>query len=275
MILSFSKEARVLEDICNFLPQKKSSGNIDFYHFVYEASFKKLPQPFFYTKHRAILVFKGEGELIIDDSKWRLLPGTLFFVPPRTTFRLEGTQNFTYLYISFNGEPVKELLERFGVTRTNFIFDGLSNLCDFWMASIRRINPTNANALTESVLLYSLSFVPTSNQPQEDEGRFDSILKYIAENFNDPTLSIKKIADIYFYSEKYLSSLFKKNMNKKFTEHLNELRIAHAVAIMGANTRSVSEISAKCGFSDPLYFSKVFKKSVGVSPSEYIKARLM
>ena len=263
-----------MEDICNFLPEKKIPSNIDFYHFVYEASFKKLPQPFFYTKYRAFLIFKGDGELIIDDRRWHLVPGTLFFVYPRTTFRLEGSQNFTYLYITFNGEAADPLLERFGISRKKFIFEGLSNLCDFWMTSIRRINPTNANALTESVLLYSLSFVPLSNDCQEDIGRFDSILKYIADNFNDPSLSVKKVADIYFYSEKYLSSLFKKNMGKKFTEHLNDLRIAHAVSIMSANTESVSEIAIKCGFSDPLYFSKVFKKTVGVSPSAYIKAKL-
>ncbi len=264
----------VLEDICNFLPEKKSSGSIDFYHFVYETNFKKLPQPFFYTKYRVFLVFKGEGEIIIDDRRYRLIPGTLFFIYPRITFRLNGTQNFTYLYISFNGEEVAPLFERFGITHKNFIFNGLSNLCDFWMSSIRRINPTNANALTESVLLYSLSFVPSSNEHQEDEGRFDSILKYIADNFSDHTLSVKKVADIYFYSEKYLSSLFKKNMGKKFTEHLNDLRIAHAVAIMGPNSEAISDIAAKCGFSDPLYFSKVFKKTVGISPSAYIKAKL-
>lgn len=263
-----------MEDICNFIPKSTLTGNIDYYHFVYESSFKKLPQPFFYTKYRAFLVFKGEGELIIDRSRWQLTPGTLFFIHPRVTFRFEGSSAFTYLYISFDGDGAQPLLEKFGVTPSSFIFRDHSNLCDFWMTSIRRINSENAHVLTESVLLYSLSFISACNETQKDIGRFDSILKYIADNFSDPSLSLKKIADIHFYSEKYLSSLFKKNMDKKFTEYLNERRIAHAVTIMGGNDCSVSGIAAKCGFSDPLYFSKVFKKIVGVSPSEYKRKKM-
>lgn len=260
-----------MEDICNFLPRRTVSGDIDYYHFVYEASFKRLPQPFFYTKYRAFLVFKGEGMLTIDAQSWLLTPGTLFFIHPRVTFRFEGSANFTYLYISFDGDAVKPLFEKFGVTPANFIFRDVPNLCNFWMTSIRRINPTNAHALTESVLLYSLSYLPSSHEARTDNGRFDSILNYIAEHYSDFTLSLKKIADIHFYSEKYLSSLFKKNMGKNFTEYLNEYRIAHAVAIIRDGDNTISGIAAKCGYSDPLYFSKVFKKAIGIPPSEYIK----
>ena len=139
------------------------------------------------------------------------------------------------------------------------------------MNSIRRITPSNANALTESVFLYTLSFIGSNdNQPEEVE-RFDGITKYIEQNYTDPTLSIKKLADIYFYSEKYLSALFKKNTGTKFTDYINTRRIKRAVILMEEKRHSISQVAASCGFSDPLYFSKVFKKIMGITPSEYSK----
>ena len=258
-----------MEDICNFIPKKTNFGNIEYYHFVYESNYKKLKQPFFLMHHRIFLVFKGEGELKIGANKYKLKSGTVFFTFPKIAFEIDGTSNFTYLYISFEGGGVKSLLDGFAISEENCIFDGFEQLKDFWMASIRRVNPTNATTLTESVLLYSLSFIDSSEASFQHKNKFDSILDYIDDNFTDSTVSVKKLADIYFYSEKYLSSLFVKKTGVKFTEYLNRKRISYAQKIMREESESVSQIALKCGFTDPLYFSKVFKKYTGVSPGEY------
>lgn len=259
-----------MEDICNFLPKKSGSGNIEYYHFVYESNFRKLRQPFFFTRYGAYLVFKGYGVLKTKSKEYQLNPGTMFFTFPSISFELSGNTSFTYLYITFNGEGAKPLLDTFGISDENCVFDGMEQLSSFWMTSIRRINPVNSIALTESVLLYSLSFIGDSEKATQSTNRFDSILSYVNENFSDPTLSVKKVADLFFYSEKYLSSLFVKNTGVKFTEYLNNLRVSHATTLADKKL-SITEISARCGFSDPLYFSKVFKKITGKSPSEYVK----
>ena len=62
-------------------------------------------------------------------------------------------------------------------------------------------------------------------------------------------------------------------MNIGFSKYLNQLRIKHAYDLISQNMTSVSEIAYNCGFSDSLYFSKVFKKITGISPTEYIKSR--
>lgn len=259
-----------MEDICNFLPKKNSSGNIEYYHFVYESNFRKLRQPFFSTKYGAYLVFKGCGVLKTKAMEHQLNPGTMFFTFPGISFELSGNTSFTYLYITFDGDGAKPLLDGFGISAENCIFEGMEQLSSFWMTSIRRVNSINAVTLTESVLLYSLSFIGDSEKAEQSTSRFDSILVYVNENFSDPSLSVKKVADLFFYSEKYLSSLFVKNTGVKFTEYLNNLRVSHATALADKKL-SIAEISTRCGFSDPLYFSKVFKKITGKSPSEYIK----
>lgn len=260
-----------MKDICNFIPQQDNARNLKFYHFVYEANMCDLVQPFFRTHLHAYLGFKGNAVYKADGVSHPIKPGTLFFSFPCQSHEIIADKDFTYLYISFGGEDAVKLLSNFHVRRENAVFEGFEHLLDFWMSAIRRMSPENANALTESVLLYTLSFIndDSAGKGRQNAPRFDSIIDYIQRNFTDPELSISKIADIFFYNEKYLSSLFIKNTGVKFTDYLTKLRIEYAVGLLEDNPTSVSTLAAECGFSDPLYFSKVFKKHTGYTPSKY------
>ena len=70
----------------------------------------------------------------------------------------------------------------------------------------------------------------------------------------------------------YLSTLFQKQLSKGFVDCLNEIRIEHACTYLQQNYLKTYEIAYKVGFKDEKYFSKVFKKIKGQSPSEYRKA---
>lgn len=262
---------RILKDICNFIPQQDNARNLKFYHFVYEANLSTLAQPFFRTHIHAYLAFKGEAVFKADGTSHAVRPGTLFFSFPCQSHEIIADKDFTYLYISFGGDDAVRLLSNFNVRRENAVFENFEHLLDFWMSAIRRINPENANTLTESVLLYTLSFIndDSAGKNRLNVPRFDSIIDYIHRNFIDPELSISKIADIFFYNEKYLSSLFIKNTGVKFTDYLTKLRIDYAVSLLEDKPMSVATLAEECGFSDPLYFSKVFKKHTGQTPSKY------
>ena len=56
-----------------------------------------------------------------------------------------------------------------------------------------------------------------------------------------------------------------------FTEHLRTLRIRHAVVLMENGVTSVKNVATLSGFADPLYFSRVFRETVGVAPAHYQK----
>ena len=60
-------------------------------------------------------------------------------------------------------------------------------------------------------------------------------------------------------------------MGVTFTNYLNKIRIQHGLFLIENGETSVSKLSAACGFSDPLYFSKVFRSYVQLSPKEKIK----
>ena len=262
-----------MKDICNFLPSGVGGKSIEYFLFVSEADLKSLSQPFVHPNFYAHLVFRGSAKLKFFDRQIEITPGTLFFTFPYQSFELEGTDDFSYLYISFNGPDALSLLENINISKDNNVYYGFENMNEFWMSSIRRINQFNASTLTESVFLYTLSFIDGTKSVKEDTNdRFESILRYIDNNFTNPTLTLLKISDIFFYNKKYLSALFVKNKNVKFKEYLNTLRINRALEMIGDTDLSVTEISKKCGYADPLYFSKVFKKTTGVTPTEYRKS---
>lgn len=169
------------------------------------------------------VAFKGNATLNIDDKEYRLLPGILFFSFPESPFSIECDNDFTFLYISFNGKDAPALLEEFNINKENCIFYNLENLSDFWMKEIRRINHSNAAVLTECVLKYSLSHaVNMDNDQKKDISRFESVLEYIKLNFRNPDLSLMKISDMFFYNKKYLSTLFIKETGIKFTDYMNK-----------------------------------------------------
>ena len=259
-----------MKDICQIVPADAQQRDIAYYNFVYEAELDRLAQPFLRKYVSMQLAFKGEATLRMNGRTYRLTPGTLFVTFPHHPYEIVDSENFTFLYITFDGDGALKLLEQFGIDKDHAVYNDFEHLKEFWMTSIRRVNPSNILVLTESVLLYTLSYVDQHKASAVQVSReFDAILEYINNNFADSELSVSKVADLFGFSSKYLSSLFVKNMDVKFTEYLSRLRIEQAVEILKQEHPSVGELAARCGYTDPFYFSKVFKSIVGVSPSQY------
>lgn len=257
------------------MPAKNYTGNLKIIHYVYETEFHTLRQPFIRPVYYMYLVTEGTGIMRMCEEEYSLKTGTLFFSFPGCPYEIEASEDFAYIYISFMGSCVATIFENLEIHLKNPVYYGFEHLIDFWQSSVQRINQINANILTESVLLYTLSFINNKEENVElkknSENLFDMIVDYVDNHYKEADLSLKKIADIFPYTEKYLSHLFKKNMNVGFNSYLNNLRIQYAHELIANHVDSVSRIAEMCGYGDSLYFSKVFKKSVGVTPSQYIK----
>lgn len=92
--------------------------------------------------------------------------------------------------------------------------------------------------------------------------------KYIKENYKDE-LHLNKIANNIGISPNYLSTLFKKTEGISFTEYITKTKINHAKELLRDNKYKIYEISENLGYSNAYYFSRVFKKVTGLTPSEY------
>ena len=264
-----------MNSICKFMPVKDYGGNIKAVNFVFEAEFKKLPQPFFNPIHRIHLITKGSAILKICNNEFELRQGCLFIAFPGVFYEIDGSEDFEYMFISFMGNSVQTLFEDLNLKSDNPVFYDFDHITEFWFESIRRINPSNSNILPESVLLYTLSYLSdvSDNVYAKADSEFNVIVEYVNTHFTDPEISLKQIAGIFSYTQKYLSFLFKKMMNVGFNEYVNHLRIQHSLQLIDQKMTSITQISELCGFSDPLYFSKVFKKKIEVSPANYIRQK--
>lgn len=96
------------------------------------------------------------------------------------------------------------------------------------------------------------------------------LLAYIGEHFAEP-LSLTELAKHFHFNPSYLSTYFSAHNNEGFSEYLNKIRVEKAAELLLADTASISEISGMVGYSDHSYFTKVFKKITGLSPSHYRK----
>ena len=97
----------------------------------------------------------------------------------------------------------------------------------------------------------------------------DTITLITADLASD--LNLKTIAKTLNVNPSYLSSLFKKEVGVTLTEYVTSKRIEHAVFLLNSTSMQISTIALYCGITDVQYFSKIFKKQIGKSPSEYRK----
>ena len=97
---------------------------------------------------------------------------------------------------------------------------------------------------------------------------FNKVKSYITDNLKED-LNLESIAHNFNLSPYYFSRTFKEVMGCKLTDYINTIRIKKAKELLIENKMSIKEIGYTVGYSDPNYFSKVFKKYEGYSPKEY------
>ena len=265
------------ESICRFIPAKDYADDLKTVHFVYETEHNSLKQPFLRPLYVLFLVTDGSATLKIDGRSHKVEVGNLFFAFSGHPYELESDGEFRYLYISFFGSCVLQIFERLGINIKEPVYRGVDNISEIWFSAISRFNEKNADFLSKSVLMYTLSFIGCEGGGEEikqsDNTMLEMILNYVDNHYRELSLTLSSVASIFAYTDNYLSSIFKKQMRMGFNQYVNHLRIAYALRMIEDGCGSVREIASESGFSDALYFSKVFKKKVGMTPSEKIKQR--
>jgi len=97
-------------------------------------------------------------------------------------------------------------------------------------------------------------------------------VEYI-NNYYFENLTLQQVADVVGITAGYLSTLFSQDQGKGFVDYLNEVRIEHACIYLQQKYFKTYEIAFKVGFKNEKYFSKVFKKLRGMTPSEFRKLK--
>ena len=255
-----------MKNICKFLPTA-SQDDIEILCFVYEADpvvmrgMQKLQQ------HQALLVKQGQGSFFFDGHSIPIVPGQLVFGFRNEQFWVRDEEPCEYMYIRFDGARAESLLHRFGIHPRNRSFEGFESMIPLWQESLSRATDLSIDIAAESMLLYAFSRM--AGIPAQQHDLIDKMTQLCEERFNDPALSLASAASELGYNVKYASHLFKERMGIGFTEYLRTRRLQYAMLLFDQGLDSVKNVALLSGFSDPLYFSSVFSRKPGLSPSEY------
>ena len=93
-------------------------------------------------------------------------------------------------------------------------------------------------------------------------------MEYIRNNYSRE-ISLDDVSRQVNISPYYFSKIFKEESGLNFIEYLTNIRIDKAKELLSETDMSIKEVCATCGYTDPNYFSRSFKKNVGVTPTEY------
>lgn len=133
---------------------------------------------------------------------------------------------------------------------------------------------TSGNAFDE-VKKYILQTIEKTLEIRDrmSVNRYDSIVtevtRYIAEHFQDPDLSLNTLAAHVNFSPNHLSAVFSQQTGRTFIRYLTDYRLNRAKEMLRCTSYRSSEICSSVGYKDPHYFSYLFKKTFGVTPTQY------
>lgn len=180
--------------------------------------------------------------------------GEAVYCPKGSTFHRKVITPVDLHMIKFEGT-----LPRQEFTINSRIKDNLKQLSVYIFNTEPEETPLVAHYCRD--ILYSL--------PQEQAGgKQEPILKYINDNLFKK-LKNSDLNKILHCSEVSLISHVKSLTGKTPQQYISEKRVEAAKEMLLSGDEPISAVAAQCGFEDPLYFSKVFKKIVGMSPSEF------
>lgn len=264
------------ENICHFIPYHKDYNSIHTIHYVLETKKQVYTSLKTEALYKMYYVCKGTGLLHTTGEINQLTEGDVFFSFSAIPYAIESADDFEYIYISFLGARAYMIMDKLKINNRNCIFHDLNIAEDFWIKGLY-MSEDFSDLISESVLLYTFTCLgkmllhPVNCQIQNSNTCL-KIKKYIDDNFTDLNFSIESISKELLYNKKYISAVFKKNIGIGINDYLNTIRIQQACTMIKQGFTSVSDISYQCGFSDPQYFSKVFKKRTGLSPANYKKS---
>ena len=226
-------------------------------------------RPFGIEDHQLLYTVKGGGEVFFGGRWYDAARGTMLFLPAGCPHEYHATtDDWQTLYLTFNGSGVRGF----------FDFDPwmmrIDDKMDFEQCHSKlyeyKQNPTMDNKL--SVYMYSVLLelkdcmeYHTAISNRQRDIVTDAIHGLVQKN----SFVLGDIAKQYGISEEHFCRMFKKHTGYRPFEYVNLVRIQNAKELLVYTDMSVAEISAQCGYESHSYFSMLFKKYVGDTPSHY------
>ena len=228
----------------------------------------------------------GKGWIEYGGSRFDITPGT-FFIIPKGKAHAYGADEFdpwSIYWLHFSGTLAPSFGEGFdhpcviNVTEDSRITSRLELFEELYRSLETGYGEAQLNYSSSALahLLGTFKYIDAfRNTGEQDVAALDVIERcrhYMLENI-ERRISVTDICAYLGYSPSYCTALFKRFAGMSPGQYLQNLRIQTAAHLMDVSEMKVSQVCHKVGIDDPYYFSRLFTKTMGISPSEYRRRR--
>ena len=227
-------------------------------------------------QHILIYCMEGGGYVELGDDRIHLTEYQAICIPAgrKHCYYADEEKPWSILWMHFKGEnaayfPLNSqetitMTSPYSRNRMVTLFQMLFRVLDG--------NYSQGNFIYISQLASSILAEVYFREKVEDGNSYDRhvtrVVRYMLQNL-DRTLTLQDISDEVRLSKSYLNSIFKTQTGRAPVDFFIHLKMQEACKLLKSSDLYIYQISARMGYEDPYYFSRIFKKVVGVSPKEY------
>ncbi len=234
--------------------------------------------PYNQDKYLIYFIKEGEAEVFFENGVSINISEGFFvnFPNSHTTYRCKENSAWSIKWIMASGNAIGKYLNLLGVTeenpyislheshKTEQIFDEMYDFFD-------------KNSLSDKIYCISLihrlfsALANDIDSTKKYSTHIHKAKKLIEENFTNSEFNVAVLSKMLSLHHNYFSLLFKKETGQTPIKFITECRLKSACKMLSFTDMLIKEIAMANGFSDELYFSRVFKKNFGMSPETYRK----
>ena len=143
--------------------------------------------------------------------------------------------------------------------------DELSSRFAIQLETLHNVSKLDA---MQGEMVYKYSLLVQNHSTRSYSPVIQKAVDFICLNLKDD-LSLSTLADQLSIHKSYLSSLFKRETGTTLTDFVTDRRISHAIYLLNTTNEQVQEIASSCGIPDLSYFTKIFRRKKGMTPTQY------
>lgn len=236
------------------------------------------------VRHNYVLHFilSGCGRFTINGKTVFLQTGDIFLLPKDklTFYQADQDDPWSYLWVGFSGSRADNILRQTNLLDNFYCHSSIHSPIVKQMIKIIDSDKQPFNIAGElqliskfyQLLAYLIAAFPNQNtSSQQTKNYIRQVLKMIHSQYDKP-LRVSAIADKMNLNRSYLYKIFKEQTGYSIKDYILQVRMEKSSKLLQNPALSITEIAHSVGFSDPLAFSKIFKKYFQISPSQYRKS---
>lgn len=120
------------QNMCKFIPKMDEEVNINILNFVYETKKQSIDKMCCDACYKMYFVTRGKGKVRLSEKVYELNKNDVFFTFPSTRYSIESFEEFEYMYISYLGTRTNQIMEKYSITKKNFMFKDFPDLNLIW-----------------------------------------------------------------------------------------------------------------------------------------------